>query len=42
LGEFDFRYNGRKISDQERSDLALSGISGKRLTYQRPYDQAQA
>jgi transposase-like protein len=33
--EFDFRYNTRKGSDAERSDLALKGIAGKRLTYRR-------
>ena len=33
--EFDFRYNTRKISDRQRSDLALQGIVGKRLTYRR-------
>ncbi|WP_394730128.1 IS1595 family transposase [Altererythrobacter sp. GH1-8] len=33
--EFDFRYNTRKLSDFERSDEALKGISGKRLTYRR-------
>jgi transposase-like protein len=33
LSEFDFRYNGRKIDDAERSVLALCGIEGKRLTY---------
>jgi len=33
LAEFDFRYSHRKIEDQERTDLALQGISGKRLTY---------
>ena len=35
LGEFDFRYNTRQISDFERSALALKGIEGKRLTYRR-------
>ncbi len=40
LGEFDFRYNERKISDGERTDKALKGIEGKRLTYRR-IDQAQ-
>ena len=35
LGEFDFRYNKRQITDLERADLALKGISGKRLTYRR-------
>ena len=34
LSEFDFRYNGRKIDDAERSVLALCGIEGKRLMYQ--------
>ena len=34
--EFDFRYNTRKDTDDERSDLALKGIAGKRLTYRRP------
>ena len=33
LAEFDFRYSYRKIEDQERTDLAMQGISGKRLTY---------
>ena len=31
--EFDFRYNNRKITDVERSVLALQGIGGKRLYY---------
>ena len=35
LGEFDFRYNERDISDAERADKALKGIGGKRLTYRR-------
>ncbi|MCK0129045.1 IS1595 family transposase [Erythrobacter sp. F6033] len=34
-GEFDFRYNTRKLTDFERADEALKGISGKRLTYRR-------
>jgi transposase-like protein len=33
--EFDFRYNTRTVSDGERADLALKGITGKRLTYRR-------
>ncbi len=33
LSEFDFRYNGRKIDDVERSMLALCGIERKRLMY---------
>ena len=38
--EFDFRYNGRKLNDNERRDKALAGISGKRLTYRRTKDAA--
>lgn len=40
--EFDFRYNTRAklgFTDADRADVALNGISGKRLTY-RPADQA--
>lgn len=33
--EFDFRYNTRKISDAERTEVALLGSVGKRLTYRR-------
>lgn len=33
LSEFDFRYNGRRIDDADRSVLALCGIEGKRLMY---------
>lgn len=38
MSEFDFRYNNRTalgVSDAERTDKALQGISGKRLTYRR-------
>lgn len=35
LTEFDFRYNTRNLTDSERADLALKGITGKRLTYRR-------
>jgi transposase-like protein len=37
LAEFDFRYNNRaalEISDEERANILLAGVSGKRLTYQ--------
>lgn len=37
LAEFDFRYSHRKalgVSDAERADKLLSGVIGKRLTYQ--------
>jgi transposase-like protein len=33
LAEFDFRYNSRKISDGARTEMAVRGIEGKRLTY---------
>ena len=33
LGEFDFRYNERKVTDGERAQTALKGFEGKRLTY---------
>ncbi len=36
LAEFDFRYNGRQalgFSDDQRANMALTGIVGKRLTY---------
>ena len=35
LGEFDFRYNHRSITDAERAAVARKGIEGKRLTYRR-------
>ena len=33
--EFDFRYNTRTISDTERTDVAILGAIGKRLSYRR-------
>jgi transposase-like protein len=35
LTEFDFRYSNRSVSDTERTEIALKGITGKRLTYRR-------
>ncbi|RYY22913.1 MAG: IS1595 family transposase [Sphingomonadales bacterium] len=38
LREFDFRYTNRVavgVNDEQRADLALKGITGKRLTYRR-------
>ena len=38
LAEYDFRYSNRKgngIEDEERADILLSGVVGKRLTYQQ-------
>lgn len=34
--EFDFRYNHRKLTDAERTDVALRAIAGKRLMYTTP------
>jgi len=45
LAEFDFRYNERMalgVSDTERSEKALKGIVGKRLTYRRTGEAANA
>jgi transposase-like protein len=36
LAEFDFRYNTRKLTDMERSILAVRGGEGKRLAYHQP------
>jgi transposase-like protein len=38
LAEFDFRMNNRAklgINDRQRADIALQGVKGKRLTYER-------
>lgn len=40
--EFDFRYNTRQIDDSERTDDALVGARGKRLTYRRTGEAALA
>jgi transposase-like protein len=39
LTEFDFRYNTRKMNDNERAAEAVKGVVGKRLIYRQP-DQA--
>jgi hypothetical protein len=36
LAEFDFRYNTRKLTDEERAVLAVRSGEGKRLTYHQP------
>ncbi len=44
LAEFDFRYSNRSargVEDVERTERALKGIKGKRLTYRKP-DRAAA
>ncbi|MEJ0062598.1 MAG: IS1595 family transposase [Alphaproteobacteria bacterium] len=35
VAEFDFRFNTRKITDGERTAVALKGVEGKRLTYRQ-------
>src|SRR6185312_15877120 len=43
LAEFDFRYNERTalgVSDMERTEKAILGIVGKRLTYRRTDQRA--
>lgn len=42
LGEFDFRYNTRQMSDMERTIEAAKGIVGKRLTYRRTNSEQAA
>ena len=45
LAEFDFRYNNRVrlgIEDEQRTDRALSGAKGKRLTYTVANSQSEA
>ena len=37
ISEFDFRYNNREVTDSERANVALKGITGKRLTYRRTH-----
>ncbi len=40
--EFDFRYNNRKVSDEERTANAIKAVTGKRLTYRRTAGQQAA
>lgn len=37
VGEFDFRYTHRHVTDAERTAEALKGIEGRRLTYAQPF-----
>lgn len=41
LGEFDYRYNTRKITDSERTQKAIHMTAGKRLLYQQPIHPEQ-
>jgi hypothetical protein len=43
LAEYDFRYSNRiglGVDDVERTERALKGIVGKRLTYRTPHNRA--
>lgn len=40
VGEFDFRYNSRKIVDGERTERAIRQAAGKRLRYKQPVQEA--
>jgi len=42
VNEAAFTWNGRKLNDAQRADLALRGIEGKRLTYRRTNGAAHA
>lgn len=42
IGEFDFRYNNRKLDDSNRTVVALRGIAGKRLLYKPSKASKQA
>ena len=33
LGEFDYRYSSRKVSDGDRAKQTIINVAGKRLTY---------
>ena len=37
LTEFDFRYSNRKMTDAERTEVALQGAEGRRLKYVQPH-----
>jgi transposase-like protein len=42
LAEFDFRYNGRNLTDAARADALLAGAKGKRLQYHQTNEAANA
>jgi hypothetical protein len=42
LTEWDFKWNTRKTSDAERMSKSIGGIVGKRLTYRRIGETANA
>jgi hypothetical protein len=38
--EFDFRWNGRRLTDSERRTMAIQQVEGKRLMYRQPIGEA--
>jgi hypothetical protein len=42
LVEWNFKYNTRKMKDDERAALIAAGIEGKRLAYRRTNKTANA
>jgi ISXO2-like transposase domain len=42
MGEFDYRYKRRAVSDFERFSSSIPGIVGKRLTYRRANEEGRA
>jgi hypothetical protein len=40
LAEYEFRYNGRELSDGERTIAAIQAADGKRLRYRDPVETA--
>ncbi|HCG02426.1 MAG TPA: hypothetical protein DEV93_18015 [Chloroflexi bacterium] len=38
VGEYDLRYNRRKMTDGERTRLAIEQTKGKRLRYREPVE----
>jgi len=40
--EFSFRWNHRKVNDDKRTEAAMRGMSGKRLTYRQTKAQMEA
>lgn len=41
LNEFDFRYNSRKATDEERTEMAMKATADKRLTLRTPVSRVQ-
>lgn len=41
LAEYEFRYNGRKLSDGDRTVLAIQAADGKRLRYKEPVENTK-